>query len=743
MTISGPGDLTLLNQALACTTVLSVALAGFCFLRYRKLENSSREIQSTINNLGEGFYRSTLDGRQLSANPALVHLNGYESEAELLASVNDIAKEWYVDPNRRNTFKRMLFERGKVTNFVSEVYRHKSRERIWISENARLVCNPENGEPLYYEGTVREITDQFRHAELRNRLEKLAENLPGGLFQVLRCADGKYTAPYLSRSFMKLMGLPPSYESRSPSSFLKFIHSEDLGAYLATFQDSAKSFSQINHQFRLRRADGKKTWMHMTATPEKLPGNEIIWHGHINDITREKLEELDRTRVSMEDTVTGLATRRVMLERLSSVIRACDMHDEHAALFFLDLDNFKALNDQYGHETGDELLRLVAGKLRKLVQDTDMVTRFAGDEFVLIFDHLGKDARVAENAASAIASTIMEVFRDSFALGEDEHFTAPSIGVALIAPGMPGADSILRRADRAMYRVKENGGNSFVICKEDEEKEERSFAELKKDLPLAVERNQFELVLQPQYNALGEITGAEVFPRWNHPVHGVLLPEEFMPEATRSGLSGQIHRWILTRTASILVDWHARPETDHLQLSVNASPAYLADPAVREVITDFMPDAGIDLSHLTLELPEHALHRTSDNLAVQMEEMRQLGVRFCLDGFGSGASSLHHLVMLPFDEIKLDSTSIATTEQRTGSRNSVENIIEISKALDLETIASKIATAAQAENLARRGCRRFQGYLFSPPVSRHVFEAKALASPLRESLPRDAANGHI
>ena len=156
-----------------------------------------------------------------------------------------------------------------------------------------------------------------------------------------------------------------------------------------------------------------------------------------------------------------------------------------------------------------------------------------------------------------------------------------------------------------------------------------------------------------------------------------------------------------------------------------------------------MPDAGIDLSHLTLELPEHALHRTSDNLAVQMEEMRQLGVRFCLDGFGSGASSLHHLVMLPFDEIKLDSTSIATTEQRTGSRNSVENIIEISKALVLETIASKIATAAQAENLARRGCRRFQGYLFSPPVSRHVFEAKALASPLRESLPRDAANGHI
>jgi diguanylate cyclase (GGDEF)-like protein len=741
LTISGPGDFTFLTPALACTTALSLALAGFCFLRYRRLEITRREIQSTIDNLGEGFYRSSMDGKQLSANPALVHLNGYQTEAELLESVNDIAREWYVEPNRRNAFKRLLLERGRITNFVSEIYRHKTRERIWVSENARLVCNPENGEPLYYEGTVREITDQFRHAELRNRLEKLAENLPGGLFQIMRCDNGRYTAPYLSKSFMKLMGLPPSYETRSPSSYLKFVHAEDLAGYLAAFQESARSGSQVNHQFRLRRPDGKLVWLHMTATPEKRPGNEIIWHGHINDITRAKLEEIDRSRPSMEDPVTGLATCKVMLERLSSVIRSCDMRNEHAALLFLDLDNFKTLNDLYGHETGDELLRLVADRLRKHVEDTDVVSRFAGDEFVLISSHLGQDEAEAEDGATAFASTILEAFKTPFVLGESEHFVTPSVGIALIPPGMPAPDRILRRADSAMYKAKENGGNSFAISRLQDETEKRVFAEIRQDLPQAIARDEFELVLQPQYDAHGKITGAEAFPRWNHPVHGVLLPQDFMPEATRSGLSGRIFGWIMTRAASILAEWSSRPELCHLQLAVNASPAQLADPAFRDVVGNCMPDAGVDPAYLTIELAEHALHRTPDNLATQMEEFRQLGVRFCLDGFGGGASSLHHLVMLPFDEIKLDSTALATTELRTGSRNSVENIIEMSRALGFETIASRISTPAQAENLARRGCRRFQGYVFCPPVSRHVFEAKAVAGRPGATEPRIAVGG--
>jgi diguanylate cyclase (GGDEF)-like protein len=434
-------------------------------LRYRKLYFAARDEQSStlelIDHLSEGIYRSTLDGRQLSANPALVRLNGYDSEAELLASVGDIAREWYVDPNRRDEFRAAMERDGKVVDFVSEIYRHKTRERIWISECARIVCCKTSGEALFYEGSVREITETIKRLKLEEQFQKLTNHLPGGLFQLVRRKDGSYSNIYLSSGFSRMLEVPQDQLLDDGKAFVRHIHAADRKAYLNAVRESGDCLQPLDMEFRVVTATGEK-WLRAIATPEATEEG-ITWHGYLTDVSQRKRQQMEIEQFAYFDPLTHLPNRRMLVDRLSQALAICGRRGERGALLFIDLDNFKALNDTHGHDAGDAFLVQVASRLKESLRKNDTVARIGGDEFVVIAEEIGSDHATAGARGITIANQVLAAFRQGFELGDVMHQASASIGVVVFDGTETRVDEILKQADLAMYRAKSAGRDGMAL----------------------------------------------------------------------------------------------------------------------------------------------------------------------------------------------------------------------------------------------------------------------------------------
>ena len=334
-----------------------------------------------------------------------------------------------------------------IEDFVSEVYRHKTAERIWVTEKARIIPADGKGEPCFYEGSVRDITPLIRERQIEERLEKLADNLPGGLFQLVRRADGTFYCPYVSNGFVELLGLAEPLAGLDPTDYLSKVHSPDLPAYVRSLQKSGREMSLWTCEFRYRVGNDVMLWLLVTATPEKLADGSVIWHGYVKDISERKAAEEHTHQLAYYDALTELPNRRLFTNRLEMSVRAAGRRREHGAVLFLDLDNFKMLNDAHGHEAGDCLLRQAAARLRDSVRACDTVGRFGGDEFVLLLDGLGSDRSVAEANVARATAKILAQFNKGFRLDGFRHVATPSIGVVIFDGDQPdrGTDHQRRR----------------------------------------------------------------------------------------------------------------------------------------------------------------------------------------------------------------------------------------------------------------------------------------------------------
>ncbi|MGB7336159.1 MAG: EAL domain-containing protein [Salaquimonas sp.] len=723
-----------LEVALLASTAISTSLALYGYNQCTYKTRSLKKLTESLDHLHEGYYRSSLHGKQLSANPALVALNRYETEQELLSAVKSISREWYVDPKRRSQFREILSRDGKVINFVSEIYRHKTRERIWISENARLVYDSETLEPLYYEGTVREITEEVRHREVQDRLTKLAANLPGGLFQLNMDKDRKLTVPYMSHSFTRLLDIPIEKLQTSPRDFFKYIHEDDRKTFLENFQNSAANCEFVDIRIRYLGEDNKITWLHVTATAEQAENGGVTWHGHVADISEQKTYEEKTVKLAYTDTLTGLPKRSVAQDKLQVTIASCDRRSEYAAVLFIDLDNFKILNDTHGHECGDELLIQVAKRLQKLIRATDLVARYGGDEFVIIIDNLGADLSEAKDKAASFASKVLNSFKDSFAIGPVDHTSSPSIGVTMIGGEIPSIAEIIKRADNAMYQAKKNGRNNFVIFGGTNMGSATGLTNYAKDLEGAIERDEFELLFQPQIGEKGILCGAEAFIRWNHPEFGVLTPGEFMPTAEKNGNIIQINDWVIDQAINQLAEWEKSPATGHLRLSINLGIQQLSTANFAAKLESKLFKADIDRKKLFFELQESVLNRNIDRVRSRMLEVKGCGISFALDDFGIGSSSLSSLNSLPFDQVKIDGFLISAIESESQTRSLIEGILSISKALGLETVAEHVSSSFQEKFLREKGCNISQGYFHYPLMDIVSLNKELAQRPIAQKL---------
>jgi len=708
---------------IAANVILSVLLLLW-MLRYRRLylraSTERRHNDELIENLSEGIYRSSPDGQQLAANRALVRLNGYDSQAEMLAGVKDIGTEWYVEPGRRDQFQEILRRDGKVENFVSEIYRHKSRERIWISEAARLVYDEKSGKPLFYEGSVRDVTDMVNRLGQEEQFQKLTRRLPVGLFHFVRRADGTHETLFLTESASRISGIPVSEQIANPKIFSSLVFDEDLEPYYQSLAVSAQTFGPWDCEFRIRARDGLEKWVRINAHVEALHG-EINWYGYIADISIRKRQEMEIEELAYFDPLTKLPNRRMFLNRMGQAIDQCKRRGDFGSLLFIDLDNFKTLNDTQGHDMGDALLVQVAARLKACVSARDVVARIGGDEFVIIIEEADADSAHATLRAITTANRVLAELNRGFELGELHHTGSASIGVVIFDGSHIRADEILKHADIAMYQAKAAGRNGMALFDPDTMTRESERYQLLADLRVAFAEKHLTLHYQPQVDYEGRVTGAEALVRWNHPTKGMIRPDQFVALAEQHGMNDDLARFVFDTGLSALAAWQRDPATQHLKLALNVSVQSFSSDGFVPMVKEMVARYGVDPTRLTFELTEHVMAKDHQRVAQRMDEIKAIGVRLSLDDFGTGYSSLAYLKQLPFDEVKIDGGFVTDIENSENDRALVKTILAMARTLGLTAVAEHVENVRQEAFLRAFGCDYLQGYFYSRAVPEDEF----------------------
>jgi diguanylate cyclase (GGDEF)-like protein/PAS domain S-box-containing protein len=569
------------------------------------LREAERRYYNLFENALEGIFRTTIDGQYLDANPALARIYGFDSPAELIASLKDIRNQLYIEPSRREEFMALVKARGSVSGFESQVYR-KSGEVIWISENARAVFD-EHSRVICYEGTVEDVTER------------------------------------------------KIYQAR------------------------------IEQQANF-------------------------------------------------DTLTGLANRSLLHDRLQQAIRSAATFGSRLAVVFVDLDRFKFINDGLGHHVGDELLRAMAERLRSSVRDSDTVARLGGDEFVLLINGQG-----GPDAVSVVLERMLYAISQPWTIPQGDFNVTCSIGVALYPDDGTTAETLLKHADTAMYRAKEKGRNNFQFFTAELHAVITERLELENKLRRALERQQFTLHYQPRIDMrTRRVTGAEALIRWLVADEEVTPPSRFIPVAEEIGLIVPIGKWVLRAACAQNKAWQDAGLPPFV-VSVNVSVRQFRQDNFVQTIAEVLRETGLEARYLEVELTESAVMHDADQFIAMLGELNDLGVQIALDDFGTGYSSLSYLKRFPVDRLKVDRSFVQDIVTDSDDATIVRTIIALGHNLGLKVVAEGVETQQQLDFLRANHCDELQGYFFGRPLPSHQFVREFLQVSTPAESHRDLA----
>ncbi len=449
---------------------------------------------------------------------------------------------------------------------------------------------------------------------------------------------------------------------------------------------------------------------------------EVTFSAFIRDITERKRSEQEIAHLAFYDPLTELPNRRLLEEQLHHALAASLRNGVHGALLFIDLDNFKTLNDTLGHHIGDLLLREVAARLTDCVRESDMVARFAGDEFVVILENLSNSLEEATLLAEAVGEKILFMLRRPYDLhGHERHNTA-SIGIALFGQGSDTAGDLMKKADMALYQAKSTGRNEVKFFDPEAQVAIIARAGLEALLRDALMRHEMILHYQPQIDSIGNIIGAEVLMRWNNAERGIISPSEFIPVAESSDLIIPLGDYALGRACEQLAAFAQQEDMAAITISVNISARQFHHPDFVKLVRDNLDRTGANPQRLMLELTETVLVDDIEDTIVKMTALKIEGVNFSLDDFGTGYSSLYYLKRLPLDELKIDQSFVRDVYKDPNDAAIVRAILVMAQSLGLRVIAEGVETEDARRFLDLNGCQAYQGYLFSRPLSIDHFQ---------------------
>ena len=448
----------------------------------------------------------------------------------------------------------------------------------------------------------------------------------------------------------------------------------------------------------------------------------------LTDITQMKATEEEINKLAFYDPLTGLPNRRMLLDRLRLAMAESNRTGRIGALQFIDLDNFKTLNDTLGHDMGDLLLQQVGQRLKQCMREGDTVARLGGDEFVVMLKDLSTDIVDAVSQAEIVGGKILTSVGEPYRLAGLEYQCTPSIGITHFRGYEATIDDLLKQADLAMYQAKALGRNAMQFFDPSMQSVVTARVALESDIRQGIAQGQFVLYFQPQISGDKRITGAEVLLRWPHPTRGMVPPNEFIPLAEDTSLILPLGNWVLETACHQLTTWAQHPATEHLTLAVNVSARQFRQQDFVSYVQDLIQYTGANPRRLKLELTESMLVKDVEDTIAKMTALKASGIGFSLDDFGTGYSSLSYLKRLPLDQLKIDQSFVRDLMTDPNDASIARTVIALGHSLGLNVIAEGVETAEQKTFLAAQGCDAYQGYLFGRPMPIASFDATLQAS---------------
>ncbi|MDP2848902.1 MAG: EAL domain-containing protein [Humidesulfovibrio sp.] len=571
----------------------------------------------------------------------------------------------------------------------------------------------ENGKPFAVGGIAVDITRQVQtelalhESEDRHRI--VAEYTHG-----MECWISPTGAMlYVSPSCERITGYPRDYFLSRPLGLEELVHEADLTSWR---QFHALSIDDESLDYRIHHKNGSLRWVNEVKR-EVMGGNGGSLGSRISlrDITDRKEMEIQLRHLALHDPLTGLANRTLCLDRIQQAMeRSRRRKPSCFSVIFLDLDRFKVLNDSLGHAFGDQVLIAVADMLRSSIRSFDTVSRFGGDEFVIILEELASPRETIQ-----AVQRIRQTLRQPFMLGGHEIQLTASLGITL---GMQGAETpadLLRNANVAMHQAKKAGRNRFKAFTQGMLDRASRLLVLETDLRRAIGRGEFFLVYQPivQMNGKATLQGFEALIRWNHPLKGLISPAEFIPVAEDTGLIVDIGMMVLREASQTLHEWRENlPQARNLVMSVNLSPRQFSDPTLVETVKTVLAETGLPPNALKLEITESAIMDNAASAVDKLRRLKALGIALSLDDFGTGYSSMSSLQQFPLDTLKIDLSFIKRIELGPEGLEIVKAIISLAHSLQLQVIAEGVERVGQSELLRSLHCEFAQGYLYSKPL---------------------------
>jgi diguanylate cyclase (GGDEF)-like protein/PAS domain S-box-containing protein len=532
--------------------------------------------------------------------------------------------------------------------------------------------------------------------------------------------DMQYRIQFWNQGAERLYGW--TQEEALGKSIADLIYSDNQAFYEADRALLTKN--ELKQEIKQYRKDGSEIFAEVHLTLVKDDSGQPLSVLCINtDISERKIAAEKIQYLAFYDALTGLPNRLLLQDRLQHALATSVRNYKYGALLFIDIDNFKTINDTIGHSAGDILLKKIGERFVASTRQSDTVARLGGDEFIILLEEITTDAADAAIHSQTFAEKLIKSFKQPFEIGDHLYHSSPSIGVTLFQGEQQSVDELLKQADLAMYQAKAAGRNTLRFYDPQMQTAVTNRVQLENDLREGIKKNEFILHYQPQFNHLNQCIGAEALVRWKHSTKGMISPVEFIPLAEETQLIIPIGNWVLKTACETLVRWQAIPQLANISLAVNISVNQFRQPDFVMQVRKIIKRSSVNPTLLELELTESLFAENIDDITHKMTALKKLGIKFSLDDFGTGYSSLNYLKRLPLNQLKIDQSFVRDILVDSHDASICRSIITLANSLDLEVIAEGVENLDQKELLYQQGCNSYQGYYFSKPLPIDALEA--------------------
>ncbi|MEO8382270.1 MAG: PAS domain S-box protein [Acidobacteriota bacterium] len=661
----------------------------------RRSEGRYRELFENANDI---VYTHDLEGIVTTMNLAGETVSGYSREEIMGRHIRELIAPEHQGVAQEAMEKKL---RGETpATFYELDLRAKDGRRIPIELSTRMIYEGER--PVGVQGVGRDLTDR-KASEARYRLlfeRNLAgvyRSTPEGL--ILDCND----------ACARLFGFDSSEEFLASSANDLYFDDAERERLVQKLREQGQL---TNVELRLRRRDGSTVWALENVT---LRDGEVM-EGTIIDITDRKRAQEQVEYQAYHDALTGLPNRLLFRDRITVALAHARRSGRLSAVMFLDLDQFKLVNDTLGHTVGDRLLQAIAARLVSCVRADDTVARMGGDEFTILLADLSE-----RRGAPVVAQKVLEAVRHPVTIDEHELYVTTSIGIAIFPDDGTDAEALLKHADRAMYRAKEQGRDNYQLAASVTDRPGETRLTMERALHRALERDELVVHYHPMVEiATGRVVGAEALLRWNDPERGLIQPEEFIPLAEETQLIVPIGAWVLRKACTQMKAWH---DSGHplLRVAVNLSPRQFQDRQLISTVERVLQETGYPAPLLDLEITESTAMQNAELTLAILNRLKEMGCRISIDDFGTGYSSLSYLKRFPIDTVKIDQDFVRDLTRDDAAI--ISAVISMARALNLRVIAEGVETEEQLAFLRREQCAEMQGFLYSRPLAPEEFEA--------------------